>query len=97
MAWTKAALGDRKTEIFNVDNGFSFDTTPRFDPDVILATYTYPSIADNLDKLNAIALSSHTWRPPAAHLRRRVVDRQGPYRPSGVRRQDSLVLQLPRL
>ncbi|MGH3911006.1 MAG: hypothetical protein ACRDRM_09265, partial [Pseudonocardiaceae bacterium] len=55
MAWTKAALGDHRSEIFNVDDGFPFETIAKLDPDVILATNTYPSIDDNWDKLNAIA------------------------------------------
>lgn len=57
MAWTKAALGDHKPEIFNVDAGFPFETIARLDPDVILGTYAYPYLADadNWDKLNAIA------------------------------------------
>ncbi|MCA1587976.1 MAG: ABC transporter substrate-binding protein [Chloroflexi bacterium] len=57
MAWTKAALGDHKPEIFNVDNGFPFETIAKLDPDVILATHAYPLLADgdNWDKLNAIA------------------------------------------
>jgi iron complex transport system substrate-binding protein len=53
--WTKAALGDHKPEIFNVDNGFPFETIAKLDPDVILATNTYPYIADHWDELNAIA------------------------------------------
>ena len=57
MAWTKAALGDRKPAIFNVDKGFPFETIAKLNPDVILATNAYPYIADggNWDKLNAIA------------------------------------------
>ncbi|MGH3787929.1 MAG: iron-siderophore ABC transporter substrate-binding protein [Pseudonocardiaceae bacterium] len=55
MAWTNAALGDQGTEIFNVDDGFPFETIAKLDPDVILATNTYPLIADNWDQLNAIA------------------------------------------
>lgn len=57
MAWTKAALGDHKPEIFNVDDGFPFETIAKLDPDVILGTYAYPYLADydNWDKLNAIA------------------------------------------
>jgi len=55
MAWTKAALGDRKPEIFNVDSGFPFETIAKLDPDVILAIHTYPLISENWDKLNAIA------------------------------------------
>lgn len=57
MAWTKAALGDNKPEIFNVENGFPFETIAKLDPDVILATHAYPYLADadNWEQLNAIA------------------------------------------
>ncbi|HEX4865190.1 MAG TPA: ABC transporter substrate-binding protein [Acidimicrobiales bacterium] len=55
MTWTKAALGDHKPQIFNVDDGFPFETIARLDPDVILATNAYPYIADHWDELNAIA------------------------------------------
>lgn len=57
MEWTKAALGDRKPEIFNVENGYPFETIAKLNPDVILATHAYPFLdeGDNWDKLNAIA------------------------------------------
>ncbi len=55
MAWTKAALGDQEPQIFNVDNGFPFETIAGLEPDVILATTTFPLIADSWDQLNAIA------------------------------------------
>ncbi|MGQ0678347.1 MAG: iron-siderophore ABC transporter substrate-binding protein [Actinomycetota bacterium] len=55
MTWTKAALGDQQAEIFNVDDGFPFETIARLDPDVILATNTFPNISDNWEELNAIA------------------------------------------
>lgn len=64
MDWTKAALGDHKPEIFNVDDGFPFETIAKLDPDVILATNTYPDIADHWDKLNAIApVVGHVGEP----------------------------------
>jgi iron complex transport system substrate-binding protein len=66
MEWTKAALGDHKPEIFNVDNGFPFETIAKLDPDVILATNTYPYLADaeNWDQLNAIApVVGHVGEP----------------------------------
>lgn len=31
--WTKAALSDHKPEIFNVDDGFPFETIATLDPD----------------------------------------------------------------
>lgn len=36
QAWTRAALGDHQPEIFNVDDGFPFETIAKLDPDVIL-------------------------------------------------------------
>lgn len=53
--WTKAALGNHKPEMFNSDQGFPFETLARLDPDVFLATSTWPLIAESWDKLNAIA------------------------------------------
>ncbi len=53
--WTKQALQGRQPELINTDQGFPFEQIARLDPDVILATNTYPLIADNWDKLNAIA------------------------------------------
>ena len=67
MAWTKTALGDHKPEIFNVDNGFPFETIAKLNPDLILATNTYPLIADHWDKLNAIA-------PVVGHVEEPFVD-----------------------
>jgi iron complex transport system substrate-binding protein len=61
MTWTEAALGDAEPEIFNVDDGFPFETIARLDPDVILAVNTYPYIADHWDELNGIA-------PVVAHV-----------------------------
>ncbi len=67
MAWTKTALGDHKPEIFNVDNGFPFETIARLDPDVILAVNTFPYIADSWDQLGAIA-------PVVGHVEEPFVD-----------------------
>ena len=54
--WTKEALGSAPTpELFNQDNGFPFETLARLDPDVLLATNTYPLITENWSQLNAIA------------------------------------------
>lgn len=64
MAWTAEALGDEQPEIFNVDNGFPFETIARLDPDVIVAVDTFPFIADHWDELNAIApVVGHTGEP----------------------------------
>ncbi|MGH3566478.1 MAG: ABC transporter substrate-binding protein [Pseudonocardia sp.] len=67
LDWTKAALGDHEPEIFNVDDGFPFETIARLDPDVILAVNTYPYIADHWDQLNAIA-------PVVGHVEEPFVD-----------------------
>ncbi len=53
--WTKEALRAEEPELINTDQGFPFETIARLQPDVILATNTYPLIADSWDKLNAIA------------------------------------------
>lgn len=53
--WTKDALSGEQPELINTDQGFPFETIARLRPDVILATNTYPLIADAWDKLNAIA------------------------------------------
>jgi iron complex transport system substrate-binding protein len=53
--WTKGALKGQQPELFPTGDGFPFETIARLDPDVILATNTWPLIADNWEKLNAIA------------------------------------------
>lgn len=54
--WTKEALGSAATpELFDQDSGFPFETLARLDPDVLLATNTYPLISENWSQLNAIA------------------------------------------
>jgi iron complex transport system substrate-binding protein len=53
--WTKARLGGAQPELFPTEDGFPFETIARLDPDVILATNTWPLISENWDKLNAIA------------------------------------------
>jgi iron complex transport system substrate-binding protein len=56
QAWTKAALEGKQTpKLINTDEGFPFEKIAALRPDVILATHTYPLIADSWDKLNAIA------------------------------------------
>lgn len=67
MDWTKAALDDREPKVFNVDDGFPFETIAKLDPDVILAVNTYPYIADHWDTLNAIA-------PVVGHVEEPFVD-----------------------
>jgi iron complex transport system substrate-binding protein len=53
--WTKDALKGATPELFPTDDGFPFETIARLDPDVILATNTWPLISESWDKLNAIA------------------------------------------
>lgn len=55
--WTTVGLGGSTPEIFDVENGYPFETIARLDPDVILATNAYPYLteAGNWDKLSAIA------------------------------------------
>lgn len=88
MAWTRAALGDRKTAIFNVDKGFTFETIVKLNPDVILATNTYPLIAEHWDKLNAIApVVGHVEKPEATRGSR--VSRRSARRSAARRRLSS--------
>jgi hypothetical protein len=88
MAWTKAALGDHEPEIFNVDDGFPFETIAKLDPDVILAVNAYPYIADHWNELNAIALSSGTWAHPS-WTRGSRASRRSARRPAARRRPSS--------
>jgi iron complex transport system substrate-binding protein len=53
--WTKDALKGQQPELFDTEQGFPFETIARLKPDVILATNTWPLIAESWDKLNAIA------------------------------------------
>lgn len=55
QAWTKAALDGEQPELINTDAGFPLEKIAALRPDVILATNTYPLIADDWDELNAIA------------------------------------------
>jgi iron complex transport system substrate-binding protein len=55
QSWTKDALKGARPELINTDKGFPFEKIAALRPDVILATNTYPLIADAWDKLNAIA------------------------------------------
>ena len=65
--WTKDALKGQQPELFPTDEGFPFETIARLKPDVILATNTWPLIAESWDKLNAIA-------PVVGHLEAPGVD-----------------------
>src|SRR5690606_16826017 len=53
--WTKEALGGADVELFDVEQGFPLETIQRLQPDVILATNTYPLIEERWDELNRIA------------------------------------------
>lgn len=56
--WTRRAidrLGGDPPELIDTEAGFPFETIQRLDPDVILATNTYPLIEESWDQLNAIA------------------------------------------
>jgi iron complex transport system substrate-binding protein len=55
QSWTKEALAGRTVELFDTDQGFPFETIARIDPDLIVATNTYPLIKDAWGELNAIA------------------------------------------
>lgn len=59
--WTQDALGTDAPELFNQDNGFPLEKIAQLDPDVILATNTYPLVTENWRPLNAIA-------PVVAHV-----------------------------
>lgn len=65
--WTKDALKGQQPELFETDQGFPFETIARLRPDVILGVNTWPLIAENWDKLNAIA-------PVVGHLEAPGVD-----------------------
>lgn len=56
--WTRRALdrlGAETPELIETEQGFPFETIQRLQPDVILATNTYPLIEESWDQLNAIA------------------------------------------
>lgn len=56
--WTQRAidqLGGEAPELIDTEAGFPFETIQRLDPDVILATNTYPLIEESWEKLNGIA------------------------------------------
>lgn len=56
--WTQRAidrLGGESPELIDTEAGFPFETIQALDPDVILATNTYPLIEESWDQLNAIA------------------------------------------
>lgn len=56
--WTKAGLAGfkgKEPELLKTDSGFPFEKLDRLDPDVILATNTYPLIEESWEVLNDIA------------------------------------------
>ncbi|HYC80348.1 MAG TPA: ABC transporter substrate-binding protein, partial [Solirubrobacterales bacterium] len=56
--WTRRALerlGGEEPELIDTEAGFPFETIQRLEPDVILATNTFPLIEESWDQLNAIA------------------------------------------
>jgi iron complex transport system substrate-binding protein len=53
--WTEAALDGARPELVKTDSGFPFEKIAALRPDVILATNTFPLIADAYDQLSAIA------------------------------------------
>lgn len=56
QSWTKEALGSAPMpELFDQDNGFPFEQLAALDPDVFLATNTYPLVEENWSQLNGIA------------------------------------------
>jgi iron complex transport system substrate-binding protein len=55
QSWTKARLGSAHPQLLDTDKGFPFEKIAALHPDVILATNTYPLVADSYDKLSAIA------------------------------------------
>jgi iron complex transport system substrate-binding protein len=65
--WTKAALGTARPELINTESGIPLEKIAALRPDLIVATNTYPLIADVYDKLSAIA-------PVVGHVRGPGVD-----------------------
>jgi ABC-type Fe3+-hydroxamate transport system substrate-binding protein len=55
QTWTKAALGGERPELLDTDSGIPLEKLAALRPDLIVATNTYPLIADVYDKLSAIA------------------------------------------
>ncbi len=54
--WTKDAIGSAAVPtLFNSDAEFPFETLAELDPDVLLATNTYPLVEESWEMLNAIA------------------------------------------
>jgi iron complex transport system substrate-binding protein len=62
QAWTQAALGSARPELITTDSGIPLEKIAALRPDMILATNTYPLIADVYDKLSALA-------PVVGHVR----------------------------
>ncbi|MGQ0630066.1 MAG: ABC transporter substrate-binding protein [Sporichthyaceae bacterium] len=72
--WTKQALAGATPELIETEQGFPFETLLRLDPDVILATNTFPLVEDSWAKLNEIA-------PVVAHIDKPGLDEwQGGFR-----------------
>jgi iron complex transport system substrate-binding protein len=55
QAWTKAALGAERPQLLDTADGIPLEKIAALHPDLIVATNTYPLIADVYDKLSAIA------------------------------------------
>jgi iron complex transport system substrate-binding protein len=58
QTWTRRAmdrLGGEPPELIDTEGGFPFEKIQRLEPDVILATNTYPLIEESWEQLNAIA------------------------------------------
>lgn len=55
QSWTKAALDGEQPELIDTEGGFPFEQIAALQPDVILATNTYPLIEGAWRQLNAIA------------------------------------------
>lgn len=74
--WTQRAvdrLGGEAPELIDTEAGFPFETIQALEPDVILATNTYPLIEESWDQLNAIApVVGHVEGPGADDWRQGV-------------------------
>jgi iron complex transport system substrate-binding protein len=67
QAWTKAALDGDRPELIDTADGIPLEKLAAMRPDVIVATNTYPLIADVYEELSAIA-------PVVGHVRGPGVD-----------------------
>lgn len=59
--WTMESLGGETPELIRTEQGFPFEAIAKLDPDVMLATNTFPLVEDSWSELNAIA-------PVVAHV-----------------------------